>query len=198
MDVTSDASKAVVNYYAEGIKEGYFRIAGSDGYLSGPFVAGAIAMNVGSMAGESYVKGDFEYGVASRPSEINISQGTDIYMFSEGTAAQKTAAFLYMKHLISSDQQLYWAVQTGYMPVRKSVIASDAYLNNENTKVPAIIDAATAHLFAIPVIENADPAYNLGAEMMERILAEIADGQDVNIDEVLETYKVQFESTWNQ
>src|SRR5699024_6735862 len=84
MDVTSDASKKVVNYYLDGIKEGYFRIAGSDNYLSGPFGAQTIAMNIGSMAGESHVRngaeGNFVYGVANRPSEYNLSQGTDLYM----------------------------------------------------------------------------------------------------------------------
>lgn len=201
-DVTGEASKNVVNYYAKGVKEGYFRIAGSDRYLSGPFGAQTIAMNIGSMAGESHVRngaeGNFEYGVVNRPSEINLSQGTDIYMFNEATPEQKTAAFLYMKHLISSDQQLYWAIQTGYMPVRKSVMNSDAYLNNDISLIPAIIGDATKNLFVIPVIENADPAYNLGATMMEKILSEIADGQTVDIDQELETFKAEFESTWNQ
>ena len=37
LDFTSDASKEVVKYYADGIRDGYFRTAGSDKYLSGPF-----------------------------------------------------------------------------------------------------------------------------------------------------------------
>ena len=36
-DVTSDVSVKAANYYLDGIKEGYFRIAGTDKYLSGPF-----------------------------------------------------------------------------------------------------------------------------------------------------------------
>lgn len=202
IDVTGDASKAVVSYYADGVRDGYFRIAGSDRYLSGPFGAQTIAMNIGSMAGESHVRngadGQFEYGVANRPSEINLSQGTDIYMFTNATAEQKTAAFEYMKYLISEDAQLYWAIQTGYMPVRESVLNSSEYLDNEISKVPAIVGDATKNLFAIPVIANADPAYNLGATMMEKILSEIADGQDVDIDAELADFATQFEAAWNQ
>ena len=37
LDFTSDASKEVIKYYADGIRDGYFRTAGSDKYLSGPF-----------------------------------------------------------------------------------------------------------------------------------------------------------------
>ncbi len=202
IDVTGDASKAVVSYYADGVRDGYFRIAGSDRYLSGPFGAQTIAMNIGSMAGESHVRngadGQFEYGVANRPSEINLSQGTDIYMFTSATAEQKTAAFEYMKYLISEDAQLYWAIQTGYMPVRESVLNTSEYLDNEISKVPAIVGDATKNLFAIPVIANADPAYNLGATMMEKILSEIADGQDVDIDAELADFATQFEAAWNQ
>ena len=36
LQLDSDESKKVINYYAEGVKDGYFRIAGSDQYLSGP------------------------------------------------------------------------------------------------------------------------------------------------------------------
>ena len=37
-DVTGETSVKAVNYYLDGVKEGYFRIAGTDKYLSGPFV----------------------------------------------------------------------------------------------------------------------------------------------------------------
>ena len=75
---------------------------------------------------------------------------------------------------------------------------SSEYLDNEISKVPAIVGDATKNLFAIPVIANADPAYNLGATMMEKILSEIADGQDVDIDAELADFATQFEAAWNQ
>lgn len=198
MDVTSDASKKVVNYYLDGIKEGYFRIAGSDKYLSGPFGAQTIAMNIGSMAGESHVRngaeGNFEYGVANRPSEYNLSQGTDLYMFTNATAEERTAAFEYMKFLISEDAQLHWSLNTGYMPVRTSVLESEAYTNNDLSKISAIIGDATKNMFTIPVLENADPAYNLAREMMEKVLSD----ENADVEKELEAFKVNFEDAWNQ
>ena len=72
-DVTSAESVEAANYYLDGIKEGYFRIAGTDMYLSGPFAAEQLGMYVGSNAGESFVKqgvdGKFEIGVAPYPAE---------------------------------------------------------------------------------------------------------------------------------
>lgn len=83
-DVTSDASVKAVNYYLDGVKEGYFRIAGTDKYLSGPFGNETIGMYVGSNAGENFVKqgvGDkFEVGAAPYPTNASLQQGTDLYL----------------------------------------------------------------------------------------------------------------------
>ena len=105
LDFASDASKEVIKYYADGIRDGYFRTAGSDKYLSAPFQNKKVAMYVGSTAGESFVakgakEAGFEYGVAARPEKFNLQQGTDIYMFEGSTSEeQRTAAFLYLKFL---------------------------------------------------------------------------------------------------
>ena len=129
LQLDSDESKKVINYYAEGVKDGYFRIAGSDQYLSGPFANEQVAMFIGSIAGEGYVKkdteGKFEYGVSARPEKINLQQGTDLYMFTSASPEERTAAFEYMKFLTSPESQLEWAVSTGYMPVVQSVLDSD-------------------------------------------------------------------------
>lgn len=175
LDFSSDASQKVVNYYAEGVKAGYFRIAGSDKFLSGPFANQKLAMYVGSSAGEAHVakpaqeKG-FTYGVAARPEKINLQQGTDVYMFSSASETQRTAAYLYMKFLSSADSQLYWAQQTGYMPAVESVLKSDAY-KNSTTKVPAVLEETTKELFSIPVVQNSDAAYTEVRSIMEKILA---------------------------
>ncbi|WP_156402490.1 ABC transporter substrate-binding protein, partial [Lactobacillus psittaci] len=85
INFTGSTSKKVINYYADGVKAGYFRTAGSEHYLSGPFANEKVAMYVGTSAGEGFVKKGvgtkFKYGVAARPSTYNMQQGTDIYMF---------------------------------------------------------------------------------------------------------------------
>lgn len=194
----SEESKEVIDYYLDGVKDGYFRIAGSDKYLSGPFANGKVAMFIGSIAGEGYVKkdteGKFEYGVAPRPEKINLQQGTDVYMFNSATAEQKSAAFMYLKYLSSPDVQLYWAEQTGYMPVLQSVLESEEYKKSPNTKVPAILEEATKDLFSIPVKENADPAYNEVRAIMENILS----NPNKDTDKLIKDSVSQLQDAWNQ
>ncbi len=198
LQLDSDESKEVINYYAEGVKDGYFRIAGSDQYLSGPFANEQVAMFIGSIAGEGYVKkdteGKFEYGVSACPEKINLQQGTDLYMFTSASPEERTAAFEYMKFLTSPESQLEWAVSTGYMPVVQSVLDSDEYKNNPDTKVASELSEATKELFSIPVIENADSAYNEVRSIMENILS----NTDKDTDKLIKDSIPQLEDVWNQ
>ncbi|MGM8138400.1 extracellular solute-binding protein [Enterococcus italicus] len=198
LKLTSKASKKVISYYGEGIDKGYFRVAGSDKYLSGPFANKKIAMYIGSSAGEAYTakdtKGKFEYGVAARPSEYNLQQGTDIYMFANASAEQRTAAFEFMKYLASPDVQSEWALATGYMPVVDSVMNSDSYKNASDMKVPAAIADATKKLFSIPVEENADSAYSEMRVIMENIYANPFKDED----KIIKDSVSELEQVWNQ
>lgn len=195
-DVTSDESKAAVNYYLDGIKEGYFRIAGTDKYLSGPFGNGKVAMYVGSNAGEDFVKkgvGDkFEVGAAPSPTTVSLQQGTDLYVFSSATAEQKTAAYEFLKFLTTKDNQVKWAIETGYMPVRKSAIDSDQYKNSGSLIAP-ILSNATKNLYTNPVLQGADAAYREAGTVMETILA-APNTADVN--KTLEGFKTTLKSIW--
>ena len=200
MDVTGKESQKVVDYYRDGVKEGYFRIAGSDKYLSGPFGNQQIAMNIGSSAGESHVqKGamnedgteKFEYGVVVRPQKTNIQQGTDIYMFEAATAEQKTAAFEYMKHLVSKESQITWAVDTGYIPVRTSAMNDPKYTES-GSKISPLIAAATKDLYTLPVSANTDAVYRESMAMMELALSDTSK----DLETILKDYQTTANSLW--
>ncbi len=195
MDVTGKESQKVVNFYRDGVKEGYFRIAGSDKYLSGPFGSQLLAMNVGSSAGESHVKkaavGNFEYGVVVRPEPINIQQGTDVYMFASASANQKTAAFEFMKHLVSKESQIDWAIATGYIPVRHSAMQDPKYTGSESLVAPLIAEA-TKNLYTLPVTANTDAVYRQSAVMMELALSET--GKDLT--QILKDFQETANSLW--
>lgn len=199
INLTSAKSKKVIDYYADGIKGGYFKTAGSQGYLSGDFANQKVAMFIGTSAGESFVKkgvnGKFDYEVAPRPGKWNMQQGTDIYMFKNASKEQRTAAFMYMKFLTSKKSQLYWAQQTGYIPVSQDVINSSEYKNNKDSKVPAQVEAATKNLYTVPVTKNSNAAYQQMNTIMQNILSHAKNG---NLNSLIKQGESQFKNAWNQ
>lgn len=199
INLTSAKSKKVIDYYADGIKGGYFKTAGSQGYLSGDFANQKVAMFIGTSAGESFVKkgvnGKFDYEVAPRPGKWNMQQGTDIYMFKNASKEQRAAAFMYMKFLTSKKSQLYWAQQTGYIPVSQDVINSSEYKNNKDSKVPAQVEAATKNLYTVPVTKNSNAAYQQMNTIMQNILSHAKNG---NINSLIKQGESQFKNAWNQ
>ena len=194
-DVTSEESQKAFNYYLEGVKEGYFRIAGTEHYLSGPFANELVAMYVGSMAGENYVKqgvdGKFEIGVAPYPTNTSMQQGTDLYIFSSATAEQKTAAYEYFKFLTNKDNQIKWAAETGYMPIRQSAIDSEEYKNCGSLIAPILADA-TKNLYTNPVLSGADAAYREAGTVLESVLADT----NSDVTKKLEEFKTTLISIW--
>lgn len=193
-DVTSEASAKALNYYLEGVKEGYFRIAGTDNYLSGPFGNGTVAMYVGSNAGENFVKqgvGDkFEVAAAPYPTSASLQQGTDLYVFSSATAEQKTAAYMFLKFLTTKENQITWASQTGYMPVRQSAIDSEEYKKSGSLIAPILSDA-TKNLYTNPVVSGADAAYREAGTVMETVLA---NPNNADVTKTLEGFKTTLKS----
>ena len=188
-DVTGKESVEAANYYLEGIKEGYFRIAGTDMYLSGPFANETLGMYVGSNAGESFVKqgvGDkFEVGVAAYPAETAMQQGTDLYVFNNASAEQKTAAFEYLKFLSSTENQITWGIETGYIPATKSAIESDEYKNSGSSVASILKEATSKNLFINEVAAGVDSAYNESKVVMEDILSDVKS----DVKSKLEAYK---------
>ena len=195
-DVTSEASAKALNYYLEGVKEGYFRIAGTDNYLSGPFGNGTVAMYVGSNAGGNFVKqgvGDkFEVAAAPYPTSASLQQGTDLYVFSSATAEQKTAAYMFLKFLTTKENQITWASETGYMPVRQSAIDSEEYKKSGSLIAPILSDA-TKNLYTNPVVSGADAAYREAGTVMETVLA---NPSNADVTKTLEGFKTTLKSIW--
>lgn len=197
LDITGDAVREAAQYHMDGIVGEYFRIAGTDRYLSGPFASEQMAMYIGSNAGETYVKegvdGKFEYAAAPYPSEKSIQQGTDIYMFENATPEQRTAAYEYLKYLTSKDAQIQWALGTGYMPVRASAIQDEAYSTSGSAIAP-ILEDATKDLYTRPLAPGSQQAYNDTGAMLEELLSSPSN----DVDQALENFKPIYDSAWQQ
>lgn len=195
LDPTSEKSVEAVDYYLDGIKDGYFRIAGTDKYLSAPFGNETIAMFVGSNAGEAFVKqgvaDKFEIGVAPYPAKEVMQQGTDLFIFNSATSEQKTAAYEFLKFLTTTENQITWAKETGYIPVRESAINSDEYKNSGSLIAPIISDS-TKNLFTNPLVKGMDSAYRESSTVLESILAE----KNPDVKAKLEAFKSTLMSIW--
>lgn len=193
-------SVKTINYYANGVKAGYFMQAGTQKYMSTPFNNGQVAMFIGSTANEAYLKQGLKkgyvYGVAARPSQMNVQQGTDIYMFKKASAMQKAAAFKYLKFLTSKSSQLYWAKQTGYMPVNTAALNDSAYKQAKNSKIPAILSKTSKKLYFLPVTKNSITAYDQVNANMQTILAKASKGQNWTSD--IKTGKAKLDASWKQ
>ncbi len=194
-DPTSEASVNTVNYYLDGVKNGYFRIAGTDKYLSGPFGNETLAMYVGSNAGESFVKmgvdGKFEVGVAPSPTDYTLQQGTDLFIFDSATSEQKTAAYQYLKFLTTKENQITWAEQTGYIPVRQSAVDDESYKTSGSLVAP-ILSEVTKNLYTNPLVSSADAAYREAGVVLESVLADTS----ADVNKVLENFKSTLMSIW--
>lgn len=200
LDFAAKDSVKAINYYANGVKAGYFMQAGTEKYMSTPFNNGRVAMFIGSTANEAYLKQGlkkgYTYGVAARPSSMNVQQGTDIYMFKKATAMQKAAAFKYLKFLTSKSSQLYWAKQTGYMPVNTAALTDSAYQEAKDSKIPAILAKTSKNLYFLPVTKNSITAYDQVNANMQTILAKASKKQSWTSD--IKTGKQKLDSAWKQ
>lgn len=134
LQFNSQEGKDALNFLNGFIKDGTGRLAGEDKFMSEPFGRGDVAMYVGSSAGITFVdkavNGKFEWAVAplvKGKKGAAVIQGTNVSVFSAATDEQKLAAWEFIKFLINTDNTAYWAMKTGYLPVRTSAANLDSY-----------------------------------------------------------------------
>ena len=92
-------------------------------------------MYTGSTAGYSHIAtADFEVGIAPMPQVSDetgavIQQGTNVCLYLIKTNQKKKFICLWvcLKYLSSYEGNLLFATETSYLPIRESVVASDAY-----------------------------------------------------------------------
>ncbi|WP_066418153.1 extracellular solute-binding protein [Sutcliffiella cohnii] len=123
--MNSSEGKEALEFVNNMILDGVARTAGEDGYMSGPFTRGDVALYIGSSAGIPYVAAPAE------ENGINWAAtpfaGTNVSIFASASDEEKKAAFEYMKFLINTENTTYWAMQSGYLPVRYSALESSEW-----------------------------------------------------------------------
>ena len=113
---------------------GYWRLAGEDKYMSGPFTSGLVQMYIGSSAGYSFLQGaDFEFVAAPIPqvseeTKAVPQQGANILVLNQNKTAEEVyGAYEFVKFVCSTEGNLQWVLNSGYLPIRESVVNTEEY-----------------------------------------------------------------------
>lgn len=136
-----------LNWFAKGINEKYFRLAGEDKYFSNPFGSKAVGMYAGSAAGIEYVyaaipeEGDGAFEVGCVP----IPQGKVKHVPNYGTTyvclsrdeAHARGVYEFLKYMSSKEQLIDWAIAYGHLPAYKDVMEDSRYQEYAQTNIAA-------------------------------------------------------------
>jgi ABC-type glycerol-3-phosphate transport system substrate-binding protein len=82
----------------------------------------------------------FQPGIAPVPQgekKVVLVTGTNLAIFSKATREQQQAAWDFVKWLVEAGQQARWAVETSYVPIRRSALESDI-MKAEFERVPGL------------------------------------------------------------
>lgn len=142
-------AKEKLNWFAEGVKAGYFRLVGEDYFFSNPFGSQAVASYIGSSAGVSYVEaavgGAFEVGYAPIPQEgpvKYISQWGNNFVSLSKDEEHARGAYEFLKYLTSEDVIVDWAIAFGSVPAYQGAAQSERFqkFSEENLAVKALLE----------------------------------------------------------
>lgn len=169
--------KAGLTYFQTESNAGRYAIAETFGgsYASDAFKALKTFMTIGSSAGVGYnvpEGGKFEVGVAKAPYNANnpddkyvIQQGTNVAILAQSTNLQRSAAWLFVKHLMSVENTAKFAMGTGgYFPVRQSSYETAEYVAYLQNPVIEKINHSKAANVALSYLNDGyqyfvDPAF---------------------------------------
>lgn len=162
VSVDETAFRQSLEWYLSGLKEGYFRLAGSDYYHSGPFTQGNVASYIGSSAGSGYVLpyADFEVGVALIPQSGNVkfapAWGGGLVAFDK-SEEENLASYLFLKYCLSDEVLAKWAIEFGAAPCTKSAIATATFQKQaaDDIVTQALIET-TECINWVPSVAGAD------------------------------------------
>lgn len=102
-----------------------------EGYLDEEFNKGKIAMFFATVATIPWISKEISnWGTAPIPAgkvQVTPASGTDIAIFAKSSQEEQKAAWEFIKWFVSPEIGARWAIETGYLPVRKSTLAAKSY-----------------------------------------------------------------------
>ena len=186
MDVDKDIAIDKLNWFADGVKAGYFRLVGEDMYFSNPFGSGAVASYIGSSAGVSYVYlgvGDaFEIGCVPIPQEGPVkyisSWAFGYVCFDKKDDTRSKGVYEFLKYFSSPDVTMDWAEGFGSVPVFLDVLSSERFkaFAQTNVAVGALAEALP-YVGSLSSILGANGVRTRLDEMVQSVALGLADAE---------------------
>ena len=145
--IDHDIAIEKLNWFADGVKEGYFRLVGEDYYFSNPFGSQAVGMYIGAAAGVDYAlsaipaegeDGHFEMGCAPLPQEgpVNyVSSWGSTYVCLSQDAEHARGVYKFLRYMTQEETIVDWAISFGATPAYKDAINSDEFQSYAETNV---------------------------------------------------------------
>ena len=129
MRMTDEATLEAGQFYKNTVHNYGWAVPSKD--ISSDFINGLTAasmMSTGSMGG-SKSNATFEFGTAFLPKKYQFgccTGGAGLAILASTPAEKQEAAMSYIAFVSNPENTTYWAQNTGYMPVRKSALQSEA------------------------------------------------------------------------
>ena len=210
INFVNDNMKALVKKLNTYKNKGYLTTNGLGNFGNFKDTSTSNLFCISSTGGLSYqVTSAFETGVAPIPQAANaprkvINQGPSICILDHGDSNRALASWLFYKFITNETNNLFWAINTGYSPIRYSVNESDVfqkYINEgKSSSDPSAHLAALATeyisnpefvgeaLFSSPVFRGSGAARtNVGGIITSALTLSAADCTDEKINEIFQS-----------
>ncbi len=206
LDFVNDGMKNLMKTFKRAYDGGGFFTKGTNNneYTNYTFTDSSCLFSVGSTGGSKYqISADFDTACARIPHAEGhdpkvINQGPSLAILEHHDEDRALASWLFYRHLSNAKNTLTWAMETGYAPVRYSVLEDPDYQDfiSEEGKTPRSeeqIKAAVGgymgrvgpDMYSSPVFKgSAEARVQVGALFSNCLLASDLDGQ---IDTLFQT-----------
>lgn len=188
VEMASETAVEPLQFMKDLINNDHARLAGEDGFMSGPFSQGASALYIGSSAGLPHVlPGVEETGMNMVTAELpvygegeplTLFAGNDLGVFNSASDEEIAGAVAFMSFLLNADNTAQWAIDTGYLPITQSGVESDFWQEYLASDEGQYMEAATAELAygrsQVPYVGSSEVFTELNLAM-ERVFIEDAD-----------------------
>lgn len=188
VSIDRDIAIEKLNWFANGVQEGYFRLVGEDHYFSNPFGSQAVGMYVGSAAGVDYVfaavpegDGHFEVGCTPLPQEGDtkyVSSWGSTYICLSPEEENAKGAYTFLKYLIQEEILVDWAMAFGATPAYKESIESDVFQEYAatNIAVKALVEEYD-YINYLPSIQGAGVVRTEIDKMVQNVALGLSDAE---------------------